>query len=154
MEAFLLWFKTYEDPIQTLSILVGFFVTFYTLRKDAKLRRLNHWLTFTQQHRDLWKLRLEMPGLNRIHVSTVDLEREPVTEAEHQFVSLLIHHLSAVQKTSSEGMFSVPVGLRTDIRTFFALPVPLAVWQKVKHLHDEEFVQFVESCLDVERTSQ
>jgi len=153
MEAFFHWLKTYEDPIQTMSIIVGFFVTFYTLRKDAKLRRLSHWLTFTQQHRDIWKLRFEMPGLDRVHDPLANLEAKPVSDDEHHFVSLLIHHLSAVQKTSSEGVFVAPQGLRTDIATFFALPIPSTVWKKVRHLHEDEFVKFVESCFPPENSA-
>ena len=155
MEEFFIWLKTYEDPIQSVSIIigfisliVGFFVTFHTLRKDAKTRQLGYWLNFTQQHRDIWKMHLEHPGLSRIHSSKADLIQQPVTEEEHHFVSLLVHHLSAVQKTTAAGMFVAPQGLQRDIEGFFALPVPRAVWQKVRHLHDEEFVKFVESCLD------
>ena len=38
-------------------------------------------------------------------------------------------------------------GLKDDIREFMSLPIPKAVWAKMKDFQDKEFVVFVESAL-------
>lgn len=42
------------------------------------------------------------------------------------------------------GLMDAPEGLGLDIRTFFSLPVPRAVWDSKRHFQDAEFVAFVE----------
>jgi hypothetical protein len=37
-------------------------------------------------------------------------------------------------------------GLRQDIRWFFSLPIPKAVWEKIKERQDTKFAKFVEAC--------
>ena len=37
-------------------------------------------------------------------------------------------------------------GLRSDICSFFSLPIPQAVWEKTKLFQNDDFVEFVESC--------
>jgi hypothetical protein len=44
------------------------------------------------------------------------------------------------------GFFQKPEGLRKDIERFFSLPIPQAVWARVKSLQDAPFVKFVERC--------
>lgn len=36
--------------------------------------------------------------------------------------------------------------MRWDVAWFFSLPIPKAVWEKLKPLQDEEFVAYVEEC--------
>lgn len=35
-----------------------------------------------------------------------------------------------------------PEGLRQDIGEFFSLPIPRAIWEKIKSLQNEDFVRF------------
>ena len=42
------------------------------------------------------------------------------------------------------GFFQKLRGLRKDVERFLSLPIPRAVWEKVKDLQEESFVQFVE----------
>jgi hypothetical protein len=44
-------------------------------------------------------------------------------------------------------MFPAPEGLQTEIRQVFALPIPKAVWKKMKSLQDRDYVRFVDECL-------
>jgi hypothetical protein len=147
MEALLFWLKTNQDLLQNIGILVGFAVTAYTLKTEARARRIDNLITFTQQHRDIWKMMYEYPEVARVRDPHADLKQEPMTAQEHRFASLLILHLATVYRTSTEGMFVVLPGLRNDISMSFALPIPRAVWEEMKHLQSDDFVQFVESCL-------
>jgi hypothetical protein len=36
--------------------------------------------------------------------------------------------------------------LRQDVRSFFSLPLPKAVWEKTKIFQNQDFVKFVEMC--------
>jgi hypothetical protein len=38
-------------------------------------------------------------------------------------------------------------GLRRDVKEFFSLPVPRAVWTKTKLLQNQDFAAFIESSL-------
>jgi len=39
-----------------------------------------------------------------------------------------------------------PEGIRRDVWELFSLPIPKAVWEKAKDLHDADLVAFVEQC--------
>jgi hypothetical protein len=147
MEEFWFWLKTHQDLLQNISIVAGLIYTGYSVWKEDRTRRVDNLITFTQQHRDIWKM-YEHPELSRVLDAVVDLKRKPVTRKEHLFVSLLIMHLSTVHKTTSEGMFMPLKGLRKDIELFFVLPIPWVVWLEMREFQDTNFVQFVESCLE------
>ena len=38
--------------------------------------------------------------------------------------------------------------IHKDIERFFSLPIPRAVWEKVKDFQEEPFVRFVEKSID------
>lgn len=42
------------------------------------------------------------------------------------------------------GLVTKPEGIRQDIRSFFRLPIPRAVWSIVKPIQNEDFANFVE----------
>lgn len=44
-------------------------------------------------------------------------------------------------------------GLRRDIRSFFSLPVPNAVWCCAKRLQNQDFAAFIESSLKAQTDS-
>jgi hypothetical protein len=67
-----------------------------------------------------------------------------VTAEEEMFVIFLILHLSNTYYAMRAGFFPKLHGLRRDIESFFSLPIPRAVWTKVKDLQEEPFVRFVE----------
>ncbi|MHB8524263.1 MAG: hypothetical protein ACYDH9_26380 [Limisphaerales bacterium] len=104
-------------------------------------------MTVTHEHRDIWKEFYYRPGLSRVLATEIDLEKLPVTSEEELFVKLLILHLGSGYHALNEGLIVNPAGLREDIRRFFSLPIPRAVWERIRVLQDAEFVKFVEECL-------
>jgi hypothetical protein len=135
------WF----NGLQSLAILSGFVFTCVTLRRDDRSRRGSTLLHLTAHHRDLWAKVLDHPNLRRILQADADLEREPVTYQEALFVRFLILHLNSAFQAMQKGVLDPPEGLREDIRTFLALPIPQAVWEKLKVFQDAAFVRFVEA---------
>jgi len=117
------------------------------LRTDAKERRTSHVLTITQAHRELWTNLYKRPELSRVLDPQADLSRKPVTHEEEMFILLLVVHLNTALEVLQTRVRGKPdEALRQDIRWFFSLPVPKAVWEQAKVRQESEFVRFVESC--------
>ena len=77
----------------------------------------------------------------------VDVTRFPVTESERLFVRFLILHLATSFEARKRKMFLLEEGLKRDIREFFTLPIPRAVWFGVRAYQQQDFVAFVEEMM-------
>jgi hypothetical protein len=132
--------------VQTGALAGGFLLTCTAILLDARARRVANLIQLTQQHRDLWERMYLEPDLSRILDPAPDLTKNPVTSEEEVFVIFLILHLSSSYSAMRSGFFQKPHGLRKDIERFFSLPIPRAVWNKVKVLQDVAFANFVECC--------
>lgn len=122
------------------GVALGFFF-------DARARQVANLIHLTDRHRQLWERMYSDPKLSRILDPTAQPDRFPLTREEELFVIFLILHLANSYYTVRSGFLKQPQGLARDIRLFFALPIPMAVWRKVRDLQDREFVRFVEDCL-------
>lgn len=130
--------------IQTGALAGGLLFTGIAVLLDARARRVGNLIQLTQQHRDLWERLYMQPELARILDPGANPTKLPVTAQEETFVIFLILHLSNTYYAMRAGFFQKLRGLRKDIERFFSLPIPRAVWEKVKDLQEEAFVQFVE----------
>ena len=90
----------------------------------------------------------ERPELARILERRVDLQADPISDAEENFVNLVILHLNASHYAFTQGLFKKPDGLGEDVRSFFSCPIPAAVWQKTRRFRDRKFAKFVEDHLE------
>jgi len=75
------------------------------------------------------------------------LDKKPLTDEEQMFVTSIVVHLDSVHRAIKAKMFLQQEGLHRDIKGFFSLPIPRAVWKRIKPLQDENFVEFIEACL-------
>jgi hypothetical protein len=132
--------------LQSVGIVGSLLFTGLALRADANARRISNLLTITEGHRNLWLHFSRRPELARVIDKDADLQKEPVTEAEHTFVTLLILHLSSAFHAHDDSLRVNPDGLRKDIESFFSLPIPNAVWTDAVKFQDHDFVRFVEEC--------
>ena len=137
------WF----DLLQTAGIVGGLLFTGIAFRTDTKARRLESLFTITKSHREIWSEIYERPELNRIQDSKADLSAKPVTNEERLFVNFLILHLNNSYQAIRDGLYHRPEGLSDDIRGFFSLPIPRAVWDKSRALQNRDFTKFVDECL-------
>ncbi len=135
------------ELLQSAGIIGGLFFTALSFRVDARVRRIGNLLTLTQHHRDIWTHFYQRAELARVLDESVNLRLAPITDEEAVFLTLLILHLNSAYYAMEEGMFTTPEGLRKDIRWFLALPMPKAVWERIKPFQDVDFVRFVEECL-------
>ncbi|SDS02477.1 hypothetical protein [Opitutus sp. GAS368] len=139
------WFAdNWFTALQTLAIVSGFAFTCITLRRDARSRRVGNLFQLTAHHHDVWAELFKQPELRRVLSARADLDREPVTDNEALFVGFLILHLSTAHQAIKQGLMDPLDGLGADIRTFFARPVPRAVWQNLRQFQDAGFVAYVE----------
>lgn len=148
----MVWYWLRENwftGLQTLAIVSGFMFTCITLRRDGRSRRVGNLFQLNSNHRQLWEQLFTKPQLRRILSSERDVSSEPATNDEELFVGFLILHLNTAHKAIRSGLMDTPEGLAADIRTFFGLPIPRAIWEARRCYQDAEFVVFVESHLDV-----
>lgn len=134
------WFTA----LQTIAIVSGLVFTAVTIRRDERSRRVASLFQLTAHHREVWAELFTRPDLRRVLANVVNLDREPVTEDEALFVSLLVLHLSTAHQAIRQGLMDPLEGLGADIRTFFAKPIPRAVWVRLRPFQNAEFVAYVE----------
>lgn len=133
--------------IQTLGIIAGLIFTATSLRLDARARKIGNLLTITSNHRAIWSELYTRPELSRVIDKSVDLARSPITPEEQWLIRFVIFHLNSVYYALKDDLLLSLQGLPKDIQWFFSLPLPRAVWEKIRMLQDPDFVKFVESCL-------
>jgi len=137
------WF----DLFSSAGIIGGLWFTAVSLHSETKTRRVANLLTITANYREVWKEFFRSPELARVIDPSADVAKEPVTPAERFFVNMVISHTSSVYEALKDELLTQQEGLRRDVKVFFSLPVPKAVWIKTKLLQNEDFAAFIESSL-------
>ena len=135
--------KKWFDLFQTAAVLFGLLATVHTIREDTWSRKVQNTMALTTSHRELWSMMLQNPKLRRVLNPKADIKRRPPTEDEELFVQMMILHLRAALKARETKLEFDDEDIITDVREIFALPVPNAVWQKTKNLHDEDLKALV-----------
>lgn len=132
--------------LNAVGVVGGLLFTGISLHSETKTRRVANLLTLMQNHRALWSEYFRNPQLARVLNATADTGKHPVNRDEEIFVNLVIQHLSSVFHALRDELVVKPEGLRRDVWWFFSLPIPRAVWERVKVLQNDAFVAFVEQC--------
>ena len=139
------WFATHWfDFLQSAGIVGALVFNLVGLREQATARRVSNLITLTQQHREIWREYLRRPDLHRVREQTVDLLAFPMTPAEITFVKFIIVHLVTAYKASLLNETEELGRIAEDVREFFSLPIPAAVWETLRNVQSEDFVKFVE----------
>jgi hypothetical protein len=133
--------------VQGVGIVAGLVFTGVSLRRDLRARRVGDLLTLTQQHRELWSEVHRRPELARIMDADADLLARPLTVAEERMLNLILVHFQTGWELARSGTFNTPENMAADVRGFFTLPLPRAVWQATRATRDPAFVRFIDGCL-------
>ena len=136
------WFNLF----QTGGIIAGLLFSAAALRLDANARRVGNLMSITKNHREIWTELYDRPELARVLEPKADLNEAPISRDEDLFIRMLILHLNSVYHAQKDGLLLNLEGLPKDIQRFFSLPLPQAVWDRIKPLQDADFVRYVESC--------
>jgi hypothetical protein len=116
--------------------------------REAKAREIENLLTIAQNHRELWSGVYLRHELDRIFQPDVDVEANPVTVAEKEFLNLVMVHFQMGWRIAKAGGITTLTELANDVRGFFTLPLPRAVWEKTKANRNPRFVRFIERALN------
>lgn len=131
-----------------LGIIGSLLFTAVSLRSETKTRRIANLLTITGNYREIWKAFLNTPALRRVIDPSADVKKHPVAPVEELFVGLIISHLNTVFYATNDALVVEWEGLRRDVKSFFSLPVPRAVWSKTKLLQNQDFAAFIDTSLN------
>ena len=141
------WFvNNAVNLLSAFGIVGSLFITAMSFRSEAKTRRIANLLSITANHREVWKVFVNNKALTRVLAASADTFKQPITEAEKAFVTLVITHISSVYYAMNDQLVINLDGLRRDIVQFLSLPIPREVWEKIRVLQNDDFVTFVESC--------
>jgi len=146
--------KNWFPLLQAVGIIAGLLFTALALRRNTKARKASDLLTLTKHHRELWSDVYQRPELRRILSPDVDLIASPITAAEQEFLNVAVVHFNTGWLLACEGGLLKMEGLKGDVRSFFSLPIPKAVWNQTRQHRDPEFVHFVESCMESRDTEE
>jgi hypothetical protein len=136
------------DLLEGVGIIASLTFAGLAFRREEKARHTANLLAITAAHRAIWSELFRQPKLARVLDPEADLAAQPVTTEESFFVTFLILHLNVTFKASVRRMFATPEALTRDMRQFFSLPIPKAVWEQSRPLQDGTFVAFVENALN------
>lgn len=131
-----------------IGVIGGLLFTAHSLRSEARTRREANLLTITANHREVWTVFLTVPAVARVNDPSADISKQPVTIAELISVNMVIQHINSVYRAMDDQLIVNIEGLRRDVAQFLSLPIPRAVWEKVRVVQNDDFVVFVESCLN------
>jgi hypothetical protein len=132
--------------LSAIGVVGGLLFNGFSLRSETKTRRITNLLTLTQNHREIWTELFRNPRLSRVLSPTADMTKLPITCDEETFVGFVILHLSSSYYALRDQLVVNPEGLRQDIRCFLSLPIPAVVWERLKLIQNDDFVEFVEHC--------
>jgi hypothetical protein len=132
-----------ESVLQSVGIIAGLFFTGFSLRSEARARRIGNLILLTQQHRDIWAQLYERPDLSRVLDPNANILSEPPTSEERLFVRFLILYLGTVYRAIRFDEILRPDGLTRDVKEFFALPIPKQIWSELEAYQDRDFVKFI-----------
>jgi len=130
------WFNLFS----AIGIIAGLWFTAFSLRSETKTRRIANLLTITANHREIWKEFLNNQKVARVRDAAADTVKQPVTDAERVFVTLVILHINSVYYAMSGQLVVKYEGLRRDIAQFLSLPIPKSVWERMKVFQNDALV--------------
>jgi hypothetical protein len=146
-----------ENWFNVLSAVIGFgglwFAGFaihrdaQARREEAKARKYANQIAVTTNHREIWKEFFRTPELRRVIEPSTDILEKPVTVEEEFFVLMVIANTSLMYEALKDELVTKQDGFRRDIRLFFSLPIPKAVWTKTKLLQNHDFAAYIDSSL-------
>lgn len=112
---------------------------------DARVRRGETLLEITKQHRDLWMYYDEHPELTGLFDPQRDMRTHPLSDEEARFANFLFLHLRASYGAKRARIHILPEHVAEDWRAIFSNPAIRVAWDRMKNLHDRQFVAVVEA---------
>lgn len=137
------------ELFQTVGVVGGLFYTARAMRLQAKAQIIESRFHQIERQAAIQEALATRPELARIHDPHANLAAEPVSNDELRFVKMMISHLYGSYFAMKNGALNKPDGLELDIKTFFALPIPKAIWRQLRVYQDKDFRHWVERAMGV-----
>lgn len=135
----------WKELLEIGGTICALLFTGIALHTDIRVRRAQTLIEITKQHRELWMYFDEHPELEALYDAQRDMEKRPLTTMEKRFANYLFLHFRASYGAKRAKIHVLPEHLADDWREIFRNPGFLAAWEKMKRLHDREFVAAVEA---------
>jgi hypothetical protein len=146
MEGFRWIADNWVTLLNAVGVVGGLFFTATAVRSATKTQRIANLIALTSNHREVWREFFSNPEIARVLDESADLAKDPITRGEQEFVNMVVLHISSAYESLRDELMVRQEGLGNDMRSFFSLPIPRAVWEKTKAFQNDDFVRFVESC--------
>jgi hypothetical protein len=137
------WFNLF----QTLGIMGSLWLAAVAAHHSAKARDSENLLKISEHHRELWHEARQRPDLQRIFLTDESVFSKAPSVAEDLFLNEVILHFQTSWRIARAGGIVTLRELRDDVRGFFSLPLPRAVWEKTRAFRNQRFVKFVDFAL-------
>ncbi len=155
MTGFSPWFEAnWFSLIQTVGIVGGLWMNAESSNReaksrnrDAKAKEVDNILTLAEHHSSLWSQIEQNPKLQRVLSRDVDVSKNPPTLAEEVFINKVFVQFLTGWRIVEIGGLTTLKELTLDVRWFFTLPLPQAVWEKTKEFKNPDFAGFIERAL-------
>ena len=131
------------DIIQTIFLVLGFYLAAKSYQDDDRSRQVGHLLQLGESYRKIKETLIEKPELASIFNTKKDASK--ITTIERNYIQQVIMQMYSVYIATKLGQFDSFEGIENDIRRFLNFPLQAAVWEEIKEFHDREFVEYIES---------
>lgn len=136
------WF----DLVQTLGIIASLYFTYRLFQNETRSQKMEHLLQLNQSHRDIWNKTYSHPELLRIRKADVDLQKNPITDAEKRLSTEVIMHIYSVYEAIQNKQLD-NADVEKDIVSHLKLPIPNTVWNEIKKFQNQKFVKYIDDLL-------
>jgi len=132
--------------VQSVGIIFSILISALAFSRETRTKKVSNYLQLVQFHRDIWKLTLEYPQLNRVRKHNVDLLKEPPTSEERQFLSFIFLHITCTFELQNSNSLSKIERLEYDVNQLLSYPIVRHFWEENKRFYNEAFVRFVDGA--------
>jgi hypothetical protein len=134
--------------LQSVGIVVSILLSAFLLIRDRNSRRLANYLQLIQYHRDIWKMTLELDGLDRVASRDPALRNEKPTAREAQFLTFIFLHMTCSFELAKQQQIITIEQLHFDVTQFLSAPLVAAFWKERKQYYNRDFAAFVDGCVE------
>jgi len=133
------------DIIQTIFLVLGFYLAAKSYQDDDRSRQVGHLLQLGESYRKIKETLIEKPELASIFNTKKDASK--ITTIERNYIQQVIMQMYSVYIATKLGQFDSFEGIENDIRRYLSFPLPNQVWEEVKIFQDREFVAYIDEIL-------
>jgi hypothetical protein len=149
MAEFSSWFQNnWPNLIGAAGIIGSLWASTITIREDCKWRQISNLIALDERQRAVLGEIRQRPELKRILSENADLLSQPLTPEEEVSMWQIVQQLETgwrVEKVLNRGELKF---LARDVGSFLSLPLPRAVWERLKEFRNPNFVRFVTRAIE------